>query len=128
MCLTSALHTPYHPCNLVATTCLMSLLAALLAMLQALLISSVLIILLTQLLRQEHCLLGEGGGPGCLCRENKTWKSVWRKSYPEQRPGAPTLEATPLSPHWCSINLAIPHLPKAACLFPLAGFLPQKEE
>ena len=101
MCLTSALHTPYHPCNLVATTCLMSLLAAMVAVLQALLISLVFVILSIQLLRQEHCLLREGGGPGCLHRKNKTWKSVFYKSYPEQTPGAQALEVTPLSPHQC---------------------------
>ena len=40
----------------------MSLLAALLAVLQALLIGFVFVILFTQLLRQEHCLLREGRG------------------------------------------------------------------
>ena len=76
----------------------MPLLAALLAVLQALLISFIFVILFTQLLRQEHCLLGEGGGPSCLLGKNKTGKSVLYKSYPEDRPGAQTLEATPLSP------------------------------
>ena len=79
----------------------MSFLAALLAMLQALLMSFVFVILLTQLLRQEHCLLQEGVCVRCLCGKNKTWKSVLCKSYPEQRPGAQTLEVTPLSLHQC---------------------------
>ena len=73
----------------------MSLLAALQTELQASLISFTLVILLAQLLRQELCLLGEGGGQG----KNKTWESVLYKSYPEPRPGAQTLEVMPLSPH-----------------------------
>ena len=89
--------------------CLMSLLAALLGVLQALLISFVFVILFTQLLRGEHCLL-EWGCVSCSCRKNKTWTSVLYKSCPEQRPGAQTLEATPLSLHQCRINLAIPLL------------------
>ena len=44
----------------------MSLLAALLAVLQALLIRFFSVILFTQLLRQEHCLLGEAGGRAVL--------------------------------------------------------------
>ena len=50
--------------------CLMSLLAALLTKFQALLVSFAFVILLSQLLRQELCLLGEGGGPGLLARES----------------------------------------------------------
>ena len=84
MCLAAALLAPYHPsCNPETTMCLMSFLAALLAMLQALLMSFVFVILLTQLLRQEHCLLQEGVCVRCLCGKNKTWKSVLCKSYPE---------------------------------------------
>ena len=49
--------------------CLMSLLAALQTMFQALLISSIFVILFTQLLRQELCLLREMGGPGLLMWE-----------------------------------------------------------
>ena len=102
-CLSATLLTTYHPtCNLRAATCLMSLLAALRTMLQALLISFAFVILLAQLLRQELCLFRKGGGPGLLAGDNlKTQMSVFYKSYPEQRPGAQTLEATPLSPHWC---------------------------
>ena len=44
--------------------------AAPLMELQALLIKSV--TLLAQFLRQEHCLLREGGGLGCLHGKNKT--------------------------------------------------------
>ena len=40
----------------------------------------------------------------------QTLKSVLLKCYPEQRPGAQTLEVTPLSPHGCWINLAIDHI------------------
>ena len=67
-------------CILVATMCLMSLLAALLTKFQALLISFAVVILLSQLLRQELCLLGEGGGPGLLAQENlETQTSVLYK-------------------------------------------------
>ena len=54
--------------------CLMSLLAALQTELQALLISLAFVILLAQLLKQELCLLREGGGLGLL---------VWEKQDPE---------------------------------------------
>ena len=65
MCLTAALLAPTHPsCHLVATMCLMSLLAGLFALLQALLISFVFVTLCARLLRQEFCLLGEGEGLG----------------------------------------------------------------
>lgn len=47
----------------------MSLLAALLTVLQALLISFAFVILLARLLRQELRRLREGGGPGLLARE-----------------------------------------------------------
>ena len=86
----------------------MSLLAALQTVLQAGFIGFACVILLAQLLRQELCLLQEGGGPGLLVRGggggsgNKTRKSVLHKSYPARtRSGAQTLEATPLSPHLC---------------------------
>ena len=82
----------------------MSLLAALLTLLQALLLSFTFVILLAQLLRQELCLFRKGGGVvlGLLAWENlKIWKSVLFKSYPEQRPGAQTMEATPRNLHRC---------------------------
>ena len=46
--------------------------AALLIVLQALLINFTSVALLAQFLRQEHCLLGEEGVPGCLHGKNKT--------------------------------------------------------
>ena len=81
----------------------MSLLAALLTVLQVLLISFAFVILLAQLLRQKLCPLREGGGSAALLvRENlKTRKSVLYESHPGQRPGAQTLEVTPLSLHQC---------------------------
>ena len=123
MCLTAALLAPYHPsCNLVAPKCLMSLLAALLAVLQGFLIGFIFVILFTQLLRQEHSFLLEAGGPDCLHGKNQTWKCVLYKSYREQRPGAQTLEATPLSLHWCWISPAILHLWGPFVSFPCHGF------
>ena len=72
MGLTAALLTPYRPSyNLVATKCLIPLIAAQLAMLQAMLISFSFVNLFTQLLRQEHCLFREGGDLGFLCGKNK---------------------------------------------------------
>ena len=101
-CLSAALLTAYHPsCKLLATMCLVSLM----------LFSFAFVILLAQFLRQEHCLLRERGILGLLAWENlETWRSVLYKSYPEQRPGAQTLEVTPLSPHRYWIKLAILHL------------------
>ena len=82
--------------------CLMSLLAALQTVLQAGLIGFACVILLAQLLRQELCLLQEGGGPGLLAQGKKpSHPEVFYKSYPEQRPGAQILEASPLSLHQC---------------------------
>ena len=75
----------------------MSLLAALLACSKLWVSVSFFAILFTQLLRQELCLLRKGVG---LLGKNKTRKSVLYKIYPEQRPGAQTLEVT-LSPHQC---------------------------
>ena len=56
----------------------MSLLAALKTELQALLVSSAFVILLAGLLRQELCLLREGGGllAGGRGRNDKTQRSV----------------------------------------------------
>ena len=113
----SVLLASYHPsCNLFiyfsctcyTTMCPMSKPAALLMVLPALLISSTSVTLLTQILRQEHCLLGEGGGPGLLIWEKED--PVWYKICWEQRPGAQTLEVTHLSPHQCWTNLAFLHL------------------
>lgn len=80
----------------------MSLLAALLTVLQVLLISFAFVILLAQLLRQKLCPLREGGGSALLVWENlKTRKSVLYEGHPGQRPGAQTLEVTPLSLRQC---------------------------
>ena len=96
----SAMLTSYHlSCNNVATVRPMSKPAALLIMYPALLISSASVTLLAQFLREEHCLLGDGGRSGMLTWENQDL--VVYKSYLEQRPGAQTLEVTPLSPHQC---------------------------
>ena len=46
--------------------------AALLIVFPALLISSASVTLLAQFLREKHCLLWEGGVPGCLHGKNKT--------------------------------------------------------
>ena len=104
MGLTAALLPTYHPSgNLVATLYLMSLLAALLTLHQALLVSFAFVVSFAQLLRQELCSRKRDGGdclPGKTLRPG-SGKSVLYKSYPEQRPGAQTLEVTPLSLHWC---------------------------
>ena len=119
----SSFAPPYHPsCNFVATTCLMSLLATLLACgLQALLISFVFVILFTQFLRQEHSLLLERGGPGCLPRKNKTQKSVLYKSTQNKTScsdsGGDSSEPPPVlnkPGYFASLS--------AACLFPLPQF------
>ena len=68
-----AMLTSYHPsCNNVATVSTMSKPAALLIMYPALLISSTSVTLLAQFLREEHCLLGEGGRSGMLTGKLKT--------------------------------------------------------
>ena len=103
---------------------LMSLLAALLTLLQTLFISFAFVILFAQLLRQELCLLRERGGPGCLHGKNKTGSlycikgtqnkdlvlRLWRHaSEPAQVLDKPSYSA--------SLT--------AICLFPLPRFLQQ---
>ena len=106
MCLTAALLAPYHPsCNLVATMYLMSLLAALLAHLQTLLISFIFVILFTQLRRQEHCLLWEGGRRGFAGKTRP--RSLYCIKATQSKDLVLRLEVTPPSPYWCYINLAI---------------------
>ena len=50
--------------------------AALLIVYLTLLISSPSVTLLAQFLREEHCLLGDGGGPGCLHGKIKTLQCI----------------------------------------------------
>ena len=113
----------YHHFNLVATMCLMSLLAARQAKLQALLISFAFVILRAQLLRQQLCLLREEGGLGCLHWKNRTQKSVLYTSYPEQRPTCSDSGGGSSEPTLALNKLGYSTSPSAACLFPLPWFL-----
>ena len=92
------------------------------SLLRALLISFAFVIFLPSFLGRNAACSRKGEGWGCLPRKNKTWKSASYKSYPERRPGAQTLEATPLSRHQCCINLAIPHLRVPFVSFCCHGF------
>ena len=126
-CLTAALLTPYHPsCNLVATTCLMSLLAALLTVLQALFIGFTFAILFAQLLRQELCLLGEEAGLKLLAwgkKKKKRPRNLYCTKATHNQDLVLRLWRWLL---WACIMLNKPGYstsPSAACLLPWPQFL-----